>query len=146
MAKPRALIALAGALWLALGVFLGWRGWTLFSGASSELSPLAFWGVLVAALIVGAGKGFSVIRKAALRNASRLKAFPSDRRAPLVAVFSGRMWAFIGFMMCLGVALRFIHGYELIRGGILLAVGEALAIGALFYWQAFQKAKAATDA
>jgi len=85
----------------------------------------------VAALAVGAAKGWFVLRRTAQRNIDRLAALEQDQRP--IHVYGIRSWVVIGLMTALSVGLTLGGVPPLWRGMVNVAIGAALAASSLSY-------------
>ena len=128
-------------VWFAVGVLLVWRGLP-YAGlresdaATRDFTPLAgsqVWIASAAALVVGLGKGFTMLRKGARRAARQIA--DKGEQAPIWTVFSPFMILLVGLMIGAGLALRLAPYDGVVKGwliGILYpAIGLALMIGGL---------------
>ncbi|HEY3585894.1 MAG TPA: hypothetical protein VGK85_02025, partial [Myxococcaceae bacterium] len=101
---PRSLGWLAFVLWLLGGVVLLSFGTArLLQAARGGATPTVVGIVAMTALVVGAAKGWFVLRKTSRRNIERLAALEQDRRP--IHVYGIRSWVVIGLMTGLSVAL-----------------------------------------
>ncbi len=131
----RTLIALSGLLWLAVGVYLISLGSYLILGSFSDPSTSqnkAFI-IIVSALFVGHLKGRFVLKKAVLKQISRILSFPNP--SPITHIYSLKYYLLLGFMMGLGIAMRVLPIATSVRGAIDLTIGSALTNGALLYFR-----------
>ena len=85
----------------------------------------------ITALVVGAAKGWFVLRKTSRRNIERLAALEQDQRP--IHVYGIRSWVVIGLMTGLSVGLTLGGLPPLWRGMVNLAIGAALATSSLNY-------------
>lgn len=122
-------------VWSAVGVLLVWRGLP-YVGLRSDpavvgLSGSSTWIALVAALVVGVGKGLTALRKGARRAVTHIAS--QGDQAPWWNVFSLTMILLVLLMIGAGVALRLApyddHAKAWIVGILYPAVGVALFIG-----------------
>ncbi|HVP62791.1 MAG TPA: hypothetical protein VMT11_19700 [Myxococcaceae bacterium] len=129
---PRSLGWLAFGLWMLGAVVLLSLGTArLLHAARGETSPGAVAVVAVGALVVGAAKGWFLLRRTARRNIDRLAALTEDRRA--IHVYGTRSWVVIGLMTGLSIGLTLGGVPPLWRGMVNLAIGAALAASSLNY-------------
>ncbi|MCB2154390.1 ferrochelatase [bacterium] len=125
------LAIFAAIFWTLLAAFLVARGILLGLGS---LEPGWFAAASAAAVLVGALKGGTVIRKMAMNNLKRLKRIPQP--SPLYKVFSIPTWIVVLFFGSLGMVIRFTHFLpDALRSFILIAVGLALFVGAFYYFR-----------
>lgn len=123
-APSRAFIA--GTVWLASGLLLIFRGlfpyWIEVANESSAEASL----LLCAAVLVGAAKGWFVLRRGALRVLRHIEARPG--RQTLAALYPRSFYPLILAMVLFGIAIRAWLGETLpaMVAGIYLAVGAAL--------------------
>lgn len=123
-APSRAFIA--GAVWIAAGLLLIWRGlfpyWMEVARDSYAVASL----LLVGAAIVGAAKGWFVLRRGAMRVLRHIDAQPG--RQGLAALYPRSVYPLLLFMVLLGIAIRTWLGAALpaVVAGVYLAVGVAL--------------------
>ena len=129
---PRALGWLAFAFWLLGGVLLLSFGTArLLQAARGDATPTVVGIVAVAALVVGAAKGWFVLRKTSRRNIERLAALEQAQRP--IHVYGIRSWVVIGLMTGLSLGLTLGGLPPLWRGMVNLAIGAALAASSLNY-------------
>lgn len=121
----------AALIWNMVGLGLMIAGWTFIvsSGASSWL--------IVIGLLIGTAKSLLVIDKTARRNLKRVSGF-ADKRC-LGAVYSVKMWGFIGLMIVLGRFLRHSVLPSSVIGVIYFAVGWALFLSSRLAWKAWAR-------
>jgi hypothetical protein len=123
-APSRAFVA--GVIWSLVGVFLILRGFfPYWIGTARE----SFWGgmaILVAAVLLGAAKGWFVLR----RSSARVLAYIDLHREPqgFWHIYPPGFFLLIPLMIGLGLALRagFADSLPALIAGIYLAVGTAL--------------------
>ena len=131
----RTLIALSGLLWLTVGVYLISLGSYLILGSFSDPSASqnkAFI-IIVSALFAGHLKGRLVLRRAISKQISRILSFPKP--SPITQIYSLKYYLLWGFMVGLGISMRFLPIATGIRGAIDLTIGSALTNGALLYFR-----------
>ena len=134
------LFRLAGAIWLAIGVFLLQKGVDFLLQALAYKDPRLFsWTVeeilllLVASLGLGTIKGRMVLKKAATRICDRIARFHEP-----TSIFNmyGVTSIFVILLMgSLGFLMRLLHIPLDVRGCIDVAVGTALIRGSFYYFQ-----------
>ena len=122
-------------VWAAVGLMLVWRGLP-YAGfrADPDVTGLQGgerWVALGAAAVVGAGKGFTMLRKGARRAVTQILGRGED--APAWTVFSPLMILLVAIMVGFGLALRLTPYDASVKAwvvGILYpAIGLALFIG-----------------
>lgn len=122
-------------LWIAVGLFLIWRGLP-YAGFRSDPDVTSLhgdqrWIALAAAVVLGLGKGFTMLRKGARRAATQIVA--KGEQAPIWTVFSPFMILLVGIMIGAGIALRKAPYDPTVKAwvvGILYpGIGVALIIG-----------------
>jgi hypothetical protein len=129
---PRALGWLAFVLWLLGGiVLLSFGTARLFQAARGGATPTVVAIVAIAALAVGAAKGWFVLRKTSRRNIERLAALEKAQRP--IHVYGIRSWVVIGLMTGLSVGLTLGGLPPLWRGMVNLTIGAALATSSINY-------------
>lgn len=129
---PRSLGWLAFGLWLLGGVVLLSLGAARLAQAARDgATPVVVAVVAVAALAVGAAKGWFVLRRTAQRNIDRLAALEQDQRP--IRVYGIRSWLVIGLMTGVSVGLTLGGLPPLWRGMVNVAIGAALAASSLSY-------------
>ncbi len=151
MYSRRGLGWISGLIWLALGVFLLWRGVSLVVGAceveSDGFHPfvdalsLALGSVQKVALllmslglILGYFKGRFVLTRTAERTIARINSLP--KRARISQVYGRGSILLMVLMMGMGMTLRALGAPEELRGFILVAVGCALLYGSTTIFRA----------
>ena len=124
-------------VWAAVGAMLVWRGLP-YTGFRESAEVVGLEGTdryiaLAAAVVVGAGKGFSALKKGARRAVTHIVG--QGEQAPAWSVFSPVMILLVAIMVGLGLALRFAPYDANIKAwvvGILYpAIGVALFIGGM---------------
>ena len=129
---PRSLGWLAFGLWLLGGVVLLSLGAARLAQAARDgATPVVVAVVAVAALAVGAAKGWFVLRRTAQRNIDRLAALEQDQRP--IRVYGIRSWLVIGLMTGVSVGLTLGGLPPLWRGMVNVAIGAALAASSSSY-------------
>jgi hypothetical protein len=127
----QALKGLAFTLWLTGGLVLSIRGINFLfdSPALGNLALMA--GLVLAALIIGFGKGKFVLSKTSAKNIERINQF-SEPRKP-IQVYSMRSWIIITLMVGISLALNFFQIDYIVRGPINLGIGFALIVSSMVY-------------
>jgi hypothetical protein len=129
--------AVVMVVWVAVGLMLIWRGLPYVGlRADPEVAGLAgndTWLALGAAVLVGLGKGFTMLRKGARRAAAAIE--KRGEYAPAWTVFTPFMLILVLLMIALGLTLRhadYDAGIKAWVVGILYpGIGLALIIGGL---------------
>ena len=120
---------------MAVGVLLIWRGLP-YAGFRSDPQITSLhgdqrWIALLVALVVGLGKGFTMLRKGARRAVAQIVS--RGERAPVWTIFSPFMILLVGLMIAAGLALRLSPYDPQVKAwvvGILYpGIGVALIIG-----------------
>jgi hypothetical protein len=122
-------------VWMAVGLLLIWRGlpYTGFRAdpAITSLHGNQRWIALLVGLVLGLGKGFTMLRKGARRAAAQIVS--KGEHAPFWTIFSPFMILLVAIMIGAGLALRlapYDPGVKAWVVGILYpAIGLALIIG-----------------
>jgi hypothetical protein len=150
----QSLIALSGSLWLAIGAFLLPLGihfiadvtinpqllreqsYPLLSFVSQYTGGLEGAAILLiaASLMIGSLKAKKVFSKVVKKVVTRITSFPSPTK--ITNIYDYKYLILIGFMMSLGMALRYFGVPKDIRGVIDVIVGSALINGAIGYFKA----------
>jgi hypothetical protein len=114
--KRKNWIVITGISWLCMGV------WLLYKGLS-----------LISKSLVGFLKGRLVLSKTVKRITKRIYSL----QAPVgfKDAFPVSYWLLIGFMMTLGMGLKFLPISIDIKGAIDVAIGSALVNGAMLYFR-----------
>lgn len=131
----RTLAIAACAFWMLIGAWLTARG--VHSALEIE-SALGFLAASLFGIAAGWYKGTRVLGRMAKRNIARLRGMPQP--SPLLRVFSKPTWIIIAFFASLGVVLRLLPMAAGVRAGILLAVGLAMIVGAVYYLTNLERA------
>ena len=100
------------AVWFAVGLMLIWRGLPYAGLRDPGPGPLDFhplagndtWIALACGLLLGIGKGFTMLRKGARRAARQI--VDKGETAPAWSVFSLFMILLVAIMIAAGIALR----------------------------------------
>lgn len=130
----RARLLVAALLWTVVGAGLGAAGAVFtFRGATSPGGRAVVFG---AALGIGLGKGRFLLAPRARANADRIRA--SASRAPLTTVYTTPSWLLAPLMIAVGFAIRRSGIPTVALGGIYLAVGLGLVVGAAPAWRAWR--------
>lgn len=139
---------ISGAIWMAIGIFLLQLGLNLLFGQFIELKtnmPLldlfkdifshqeAAILITTVALYIGFLKGKHVLTKAAKRGVERTLTLPNP--APFYQIYDIKYYVLIGFMILLGISLKYSGISNDIRGAIDVAIGSALINGSLHYFR-----------
>lgn len=117
---------MAGAVWLAAGLLLIWRGlfpyWMDVARESHADASLLLGG----AILVGAAKGWFILRRGAMRVLRHIDSRPGRQR--LAALYPCSVYPLLLVMVLLGVAIRAWLGETMpaVVAGVYLAVGAAL--------------------
>ena len=153
--SPFSALLLSFFSWLSIGIFLLYKGLKILVDLSvaSSSSPFlqditglaggrdrAVLFYIFFALFIGFIKGRFVLSKTVNRLAQRFSSFGG--RIPLKELYPAYYLLLIGFMMLLGLSLRWIPIFAEVRGIVDVAVGSALINGAMQYFRlAFAKGK-----
>lgn len=138
----RTLIFLAGALWLAIGIFLLTLGIKFLmttqhtSNLFSKFTKSPEQGVMMLillSLLLGFIKGRTVMAKAARKQVKRILALEAP--TGLKNLYSPAYYILIGVMISFGMILRFLPITLDIRGAIDCTIGCALINGAMQYFR-----------
>ena len=122
-------------LWIGVGLMLIWRGLP-YAGFRADPAITALhgnqrWIALLAGLVLGLGKGFTMLRKGARRAAAQIVS--KGEHAPFWTILSPFMILLIAIMIGAGLALRlapYDPGVKAWVIGILYpGIGVALIIG-----------------
>lgn len=143
------LIAFSGALWMAVGLYLlplgirflltaaqaNGEGYYLFQGLSalginSEQAALV---LLAMGLAVGYAKAKTVLAKTVKKGVERIQQLPA--KASLAAIYTPKYLLLIGFMVLLGLSLKWFAVPLDIRGFVDVTIGAALINGAMLYFR-----------
>lgn len=137
------LFAIAGGVWVLVGLFLIFRGMHLYQLAVSEqhTSQNAIIFSCIAGLLIGGIKGKFILSKTARKNISRI----DNLVVPLKAyhVFSKPFYIFIVCMMGFGFLLRHMNTYlggYVVVAAIYCGIGMALVVSSRTYWRTAPKA------
>jgi hypothetical protein len=123
-------LLLAAGMWTIVGSALA-----VFGGLFMRSAEFALVAALVpVAIVVGAAKGWFVLRRAAKRVADRIRTRGDDRC--LGGFLSWRTWLLVLAMIAAGRLLRWSPIPRPILGAIYLAIGVALTMGSAFIWHA----------
>lgn len=148
------LITISGTIWLVIGAFLLPLGihfladaavnpyllrdnsYPLLSFVSQYTGGVEGAAILLIAisLLVGSFKAKKVFTKVVNKGVSRITSFPNPTH--LTNIYGFKYLLLIGFMVSLGMCLRYFGVPKDIRGVIDVAVGSALINGGLGYFKA----------
>ena len=153
------LIAISGAIWFAIGVYLLNIGLNLLvaNTASDQVLvseyPLlhsiapylgsiqtAALTLVIVALAIGYFKGRYVLGKSAEKGAQRIQSMPNP--APLSKIYSPKYYLLLGGMVALGISIKYMGLSNDVRGFIDTIIGAALINGAMIYFRLAQMVKA----
>ena len=132
------LTQIAGFIWVAVGLFLIYRGSGLYQLAIQEQNSNQETIIisLTLGIVLGIIKGKFVLSKTALRNRNRINQLIPPLK--FYNVFSGSFYGFIAGMMLLGFLLRefnsYLGGYVVVAG-IHCGIGMALIVASRVYWK-----------
>ena len=136
--NKNSLYALAGSVWGLVGLFLMFRGVTLYQTAleTQHATQTALAISIAVSIIVGVAKGRFVLSKTARRNKLRIESI--DEPLKIHHVYAKSFYFLIAGMILLGVSLRtfneYLGGYVVV-GGIYCGIGLALMVSSLTYWK-----------
>lgn len=152
------LIALSGAVWFAIGIYLLNLGLNLLViNPSTESAVLDHYPLLktitpfigsleaaaltlvIIALAIGYYKGRYVLGKSAQRGVERIQNMPNP--APLSKIYSGKYYILLGSMVALGISIKYLGLSNDVRGFIDTIIGAALINGAVIYFRKAQLAR-----
>lgn len=148
--KHATLIALSGAVWFAVGLYLLPLGIGFlmksaeqsarFAGQAPLLENLSFLPVeqvalLVLAVALGVGyvKSKYVFAKAVQKGVARIRSLPTP--APFYSIYTPRYLILLGAMVLLGISLKYVGLPLDIRGFVDVAIGAALINGSVLYFK-----------
>jgi len=132
------LTQIAGFIWIAVGLFLIYRGSGLYHLAAQEQNSSQETIIisLILGIVLGIIKGRFVLSKTALRNRNRINQLIPPLR--IHQVFSGPFYGLIAGMMLLGFLLRefnaYVGGY-IVVAAIYCGIGMALIAASSVYWK-----------
>jgi hypothetical protein len=140
--KRKNWIVITGISWLCMGVWLLYKGLSLISKSLVlKDSYIHRWDnpeqaatyLMAIGLLVGFLKGRLVLSKTVKRITKRIYSL----QAPVgfKDAFPVSYWLLIGFMMTLGMGLKFLPISIDIKGAIDVAIGSALVNGAMLYFR-----------
>jgi hypothetical protein len=136
------LMVLAFVLWLMGGLMLVAVGAGRIAEGQTLHDTLQLALGILAALIIGFGKGKFMLGKASQRNIDRLNALAEPQRP--VHVYGSRSWMVIGLMVGISVLINTLDAIDPFwRGIINLAIGMALIVSSFTYLRAMRSAPAA---
>lgn len=132
--SKRALVA--GLLWVGAGGLLVVRGTFPYWFSALEDSALKGLAVLAAALLVGGGKGWFVLRRSAQRMLDRIEANPGPQ--PIWLIYPPAFWLLIPIMIGMGIGLRMIAGedHPWLVALVYIGIGVALLVSSIPYFAA----------
>lgn len=151
--RHKSMILISGALWALIGGMLLRKGLMYLQECSENFQADAYpfasklvsvmggtqeavLALIVLALIVGALKGRTVLKKSACRVIDRIRTLPDP--APLMKMYAPPYWLLYLFMMSLGMLMK-VTGLPIdIRGFVDTAVGAALLNGSINYFKAYK--------
>ncbi len=136
-APSRALVA--GAVWLAAGLMLLWRGlFPYWQGVARDSATEAFL-LLVGAVLLGAAKGWFVLRRSAARVLHHIDGSPA--RAHLTTLYPRSAYPLLLGMILLGVTIRATLGETLpaVVAAVYLGIGAALLCSAAPYFRYWRR-------
>ena len=137
MGKQR-LLQVAGLIWIIVGLFLIYRGSSLYNLAVIEqnTSKEALIISVILGVVIGILKGKFVLSKTALRNRNRINQLVPP--LSIHQIFSGAFYGLIAGMMVLGFLLRefnaYLGGYVVVAS-IYCGIGMALIAASSVYWK-----------
>jgi hypothetical protein len=140
--EKQAMKGLAFTLWLIGGLVLCIRGTQFLTDSAAMSNVPLFAGLVVAALVIGFGKGKFVLSKTSTKNIERIDQFTESKKP--IQVYSTRSWIIIALMVGISIALNVFHVENIVRGPINLGIGFALIISSLAYLKALNPAKQAS--
>ena len=141
-------IVISGVSWMVIGVYLMVKGlnWITQAMMLQETPRVLKWFVglggslqqgglllICLALLIGFIKGRMVLSKTVARVVSRLRA--SKGPIPFANAYDRKYYVVVGFMMLLGLLLRFLPIAFDVRGAIDVVIGSALMNGAMLYFR-----------
>lgn len=145
--KHRQWIAFSGFSWLAIGVFLLYKGLHYMADAAVSGTSLSFQyqellgnpqqvasAVIGLALLIGYVKGRFILSKTVQRVVQGIRILQGPIR--LSQVYSKKYGILISSMMGIGMLMKILPIPVDVRGFIDIAVGSALVQGALLYFRA----------
>lgn len=157
------LIAISGAVWFAIGVYLLNLGLNLLvANSTAEGAIIAEYPLLqvmtpylgsiqtaaltlvIIALAIGYFKGRYVLGKSAQKGVERIQSMPNP--APLSKIYSAKYYILLGSMVALGISIKYMGLSNDVRGFIDTIIGAALINGAMIYFRLAQMAGSSTKA
>ena len=134
-------VKICSLIWFGTGVFLMWKGLQLLSSLENAKAPLLHFAakysssfdqavllLIATALIIGFLKGRVALRHVVNRSISRMQ-----EKVDLKNLFALRDLCLIGFMILLGLSLRFLPITNDVRGFIDVVIGSGLLNGAMLF-------------
>lgn len=138
----QAMKGLAFTLWLIGGLVLCIRGTQFLTDSAAMSNIPLFAGLVIAALVIGFGKGKFVLSKTSTKNIERIDQFTEPKKP--IQVYSTRSWIIIALMVGISIALNVFKVENIVRGPINLGIGFALIISSLAYLKALSPTKQAS--
>lgn len=135
----QALKGLAFTLWLMGGLVLSIRGINFLTDSPALSNLVLMAGLIVAALVIGFGKGKFVLAKTSTKNIERIDQFTEPRKP--IEVYSLRSWIIITLMVCISLALNVFKVEYIVRGPINLGIGFALIVSSMVYLKSLSATK-----
>lgn len=145
----KSLIALSGAVWFAVGLYLmplgigfileSIKGVSLNTPVINLLEKLSLTGemaalfLLVASLALGYFKSKMIFSKAVDRGVTHIKSLPNP--SPFWAVYTPKYLLLLAGMVLLGLSLKWFSVPLDIRGFVDVTIGAALLNGAVLYFR-----------
>lgn len=127
--KHKTIIAISGIVWFAIGFSLLRLGLHLLALRGDQLAVL----LMAAGLIIGFFKGRFVLGKTALKGINRIESLPEPM--PISQIYTPQFYGLIGFMIVLGMSIKYFGLGNDIRGTVDVAIGAALLNGSTFYFR-----------
>lgn len=145
-------ITLSGVLWMAVGILLLLKGFSLLLHPSGQTLPLLSFIqaltkdaeqaslILVSlGLLIGFLKGRLVLAKTASRIIKKILSLPNP--CAISSIYGRGYLLLLASMVFLGMLLKWIPVPHDIKGVIDIAIGSALTNGSAFYFRHFAEAK-----
>jgi hypothetical protein len=145
----RVLIAMSGIVWLAVGFYLmplginflvksaevGGGNLYLLNGLHDLGVSLESGALILIALglAIGYGKSRAIFSKAVKRGVTHIRSLPE--KAPITSVYTPKYLALLGFMVLLGLSMKWFSVPLDIRGLVDVAVASALINGSMMYFR-----------
>ncbi len=145
--KHQTLIGISGAIWVAVGLFLlplglnflGQRDPSVAYPLLDFFAPMtggidtAVVLLIAFSLMLGTMKAKAVLSKVVVKNVKHIRSFPNPTE--FTNIYGIKYILLIGFMISLGMALRYFGVPKDVRGVIDVAVGSALITGGISYFR-----------